>query len=299
MNILIIGNKGFIGSHTFHFFSQTHQVWGADIVNNYNSSNHFQVDATNADFTRIFGPQQFDVCINCSGAASVPLSFEHPMRDYELNTHNVFKILNAIKQNQPQCKFINLSSAAVYGNPQYLPIDEQHPLGPISPYGKHKLYAEQICSEFYELYGIPTISLRIFSAYGPGLRKQFFWDLYKKAQSNQMVELWGTGNESRDYIFIEDLVQVFQLVIQYGQFNGTAMNVANGKEIRISEAAGLFFNNLSKQKNQFTFKGNIREGDPVNWKADISILQKLGYQQTISLEIGLKKYLAWLQSENG
>ena len=296
MKILIIGSKGFIGSHALHYFSQAHSVFGADIVNDYNTPNYFQVDATNADFASIFSNHQYDVCINCSGAASVPLSFENPLRDYELNTHNVFKILYAIKQHQPNCKFINLSSAAVYGNPQYQPIDEKHPVNPISPYGRHKLYAEQICREFYELYDIATISLRIFSAYGPGLKKQFFWDLHKKATLHNTVELWGTGNESRDYIFIDDLVHGIETVMNKALFDGTAINVANSCEVKIKNAASIFFQNYPKQK-QFTFKGNIREGDPTNWKAETSKLKALGYRSKVSITQGLKQYILWLQDD--
>lgn len=294
MTILLIGSKGFIGRHAFQYFSQKYNVFGADIINDYNAKNYYQVDATNADFQSLFAEREFDVCINCSGAASVPLSFTNPLRDFELNTHNVFKILQAIRLHQPQCKFINLSSAAVYGNPAYLPIDEKHPVNPISPYGRHKLYAEQICAEFYEIYNIPTISLRIFSAYGPGLQKQFFWDLYQKTKQKNRVELWGTGHESRDYIYVDDLVRVFQLVISHATFNGKAINVANGEEISISKAAELFFSTFA-QKKEYTFKGNIREGDPVNWKADISALAKMGYKQTITLKNGLKKYTEWLK----
>ena len=94
-----------------------------------------------------------------------------------LNVSNVFKQLDAIRKFQPGCKYINLSSAAVYGNPESLPISEDHHLDPISPYGNHKKMAEEVCADFYTNYRIPTCSLRIFSAYGAGLQKQLFWDL--------------------------------------------------------------------------------------------------------------------------
>lgn len=298
MKILIIGSKGFIGSHAFSYFSQKYKVWGADIVNDYNEINYFQVDATNADFNPIFAHQQFEVCINCSGAASVPLSIENPLRDFELNTHNVYKILNAIKKYSPNCKFINLSSAAVYGNPEKLPISEEQTLGPISPYGRHKYYSEQICSQFYQDFQISTISLRIFSAYGEKLKKQLFWDLYKKINTvkNNEINLWGTGNESRDYIYIKDILQAMELVILNAKFKGSAINIANQTEITIRKAVETFIK-LFKPEIKIKFSGQIREGDPINWCADISTLKKMGYKQQFTLEEGLKKFIEWLKKE--
>jgi dTDP-glucose 4,6-dehydratase/UDP-glucose 4-epimerase len=124
MKILIIGSKGFIGQHLKRFLmSKDHEVWGADVVVDYvHPEKYFLIDASNADFHELFKEVNFDVCINCSGAASVPDSLQHPLRDYNLNTANVFKLLDAIRLSQPGCKFINLSSAAVYGNPPALPV---------------------------------------------------------------------------------------------------------------------------------------------------------------------------------
>lgn len=90
MNILIIGSKGFIGSHCVKYFSKNHKVWECDVVTDYVSKNYFIVDATNADYSDIFQQQQFDVCINCSGAGSVPNSIKNPQRDFILNTVNVY-----------------------------------------------------------------------------------------------------------------------------------------------------------------------------------------------------------------
>ena len=184
MKILIIGSRGFIGHHLFSYFSEKgNEVWGTDVVDDYiNKERYFLIDASNSDYSSVFQSAEFDLCVNCSGAANVPESLKNPLRDYYLNTVNVFKILEAIRKFQPACKFINLSSAAVYGNPKQMPVKEDARPDPLSPYGFHKLQAEQICKEFYDFYNIRTCSLRIFSVYGPGLKKQLFWDLYNKAK---------------------------------------------------------------------------------------------------------------------
>src|SRR6476620_7395882 len=139
MKILVIGSKGFIGLNVYDFLKKNnYEVLGCDVVTDYTDKNYFQIDATNSDFHHIFEKKNIGVYINCSGAASVPLSLEFPLKDFSLNTLNVFKILEAIRTYRPKCKFINLSSAAVYGNPDSLPIKEEAVLKPLSPYGIHK-----------------------------------------------------------------------------------------------------------------------------------------------------------------
>jgi len=295
MKILIIGSKGFIGQNLYtYLINKNNIVYGADVIIDYiNSEKYFLIDASNSDFGFIFEKSEFDVCINCSGAASVPDSLNNPLRDYYLNTVNVFKILNAIKKYQPRCKFINLSSAAVYGNPLQLPIKEVDNLDFVSPYGIHKYQAEQICKEFHDFFGIKTCSLRIFSAYGDGLKKQLFWDLYQKAKSGIPFSLYGTGNESRDFIFISDIVRAIELVVESSSFEADVINIANGKEIFIRDATSVFFS-FFENKVLYTFSGEEREGDPINWVADISKLNALGYQQKFELELGLKLYFQWI-----
>ncbi|MDP5158575.1 MAG: SDR family oxidoreductase [Flaviramulus sp.] len=296
MKILIIGSKGFIGSHCVEYFSKEHDVWQCDVVTDYALDNYFLVDSTNADYNDIFESQQFDVCINCSGAASVPDSIKNPQRDFVLNTLNVFKQLDAIRKLNSTCKYIHLSSAAVYGNPKFLPIDENHPLDPISPYGIHKKMAEDICKEFYENYNISTCSLRIFSAYGNGLQKQLFWDLYKKSSSKSKVKLFGTGNESRDFIHVNDLVVAMDQVIKYSSFKNDIVNVASAKELTINSVVSVFFKYF-KPETQVVFEGNSRLGDPINWLANIEKLQKMNFKQSITIEQGLKLYTAWLKEK--
>lgn len=294
--ILIIGAKGFIGQKVLTHFRKrvATEVWGCDVVVDDNDERYMLIDAANSNYHQIFEEQRFDLCINCSGAANVPDSLKRPLRDFTLNTSNVFKILDAIRQYAPSCKFINLSSAAVYGNPERLPIQETQFLKPVSPYGQHKLIAEQICQEFYTYYQVPTCSLRIFSAYGEGLYKQLFWDLYKKAQSKDIISLFGTGDESRDFIHIDDIVQVIALVTEKGDFEGEAINVANGEEIFIKDAVLGFYQNFDALVNH-QFSGTERKGDPSNWVADISKIKALGYISKVTFLDGLKRYYKWVK----
>lgn len=296
MNILIIGSKGFIGQHCLYHFRTKPDllVFGCDVVIDYIDKQYFLVDISTNSFSKIFQSKQFDVCINCSGAASVPDSLINPQRDYLLNATNVFKILDAIRNYNSDCKFINLSSAAVYGNPQSLPINESHPINPVSPYGYHKWHSELICQEMHDIFNLRTCSLRIFSAFGEGLHKQLFWDLFHKLQNQQSIKLFGTGQESRDFIHIADIIQTVELVIKKANFKNDIINVANGQEVFIENAVATFFY-LFGTKKTYTFNGNKRIGDPINWVADITELKKLGYQQKTSFQQGITKYIKWLK----
>lgn len=299
MKFLIIGSKGFIGSNLVNFLINAgHRVFEADVIVDYEKQDsYFLVDATNADYHAIFEQQPFDVCVNCSGAASVPDSIKQPHRDFQLNTVNVFKLLDAIRHYQPLCKFINLSSAAVYGNPKKLPINENDEANAISPYGYHKRMSEQICEEFYRFFNIKTCSLRIFSAYGEGLKKQLFWDLSQKALNSTQISLFGTGHESRDFMYIGDLVRAILLVAENAKFQGEVINIANGLEITIQEAVETFYG-LYDQKISLNFSGESRPGDPNNWQADIQQLISLGYKSNFTLEKGLQNYNEWLKKKN-
>lgn len=295
MRVLIIGSYGFIGRNVAHFIqtSAMYELYECDVVVDYVKPNYHLIDATNADYHTIFQKTKFDVCINCSGAASVPDSILNPLRDFSLNTHNVFKILDAIRLHQPACKFINLSSAAVYGNPQTLPINEISDLAPISPYGIHKMQAEQVCQMFFKYYQIPTCSLRVFSAYGPELKKQLYWDMFQKANHADAITLFGTGNETRDFIYIDDVVNAIFCCLRNTKYQGECINIANGEEITINNAVSTFLSFFPTKKT-LRFNGVVKAGDPLQWRADISLLKTMGYQPSFNLEQGLKNYYSWL-----
>ena len=296
MKILIIGSEGFIGGHAKQYFSSSNEVWGADIQEKVNERFYFQLETSDSRFDTIFENVKFDVCINASGNGSVPISLNKPVFDFELNVTNTIKILDAIRIYNPECKYINMSSAAVYGNPAVLPIKEFSDLKPLSPYGWHKLYAEQVCKEYYYLYNIQTINLRLFSVYGENLRKQLFWDLYHKCLHTSQVELFGSGKETRDFIYINDLMRAIDCVIKEGLFNGEAINVASGIETEIKKAATIFINEIDGNIG-LKFNMIVKPGDPLNWRADISLLESFGFKNEISIENGLKRTVEWLKEK--
>lgn len=295
MNILIIGSEGFIGKHCYHHFvSLGNKVHQADVVVQ-RKENYTVIDKVNSNFDSLFINEQYDLCINASGSANVGFSFDKPDIDFELNVVNVHKLLVSIRTHNPGCRFINFSSAAVYGNPVQVPIEEEQHKNPLSPYGFHKLQSEYLLKEYHRFFGIGTCSLRIFSAYGPGLKKQLFWDLFQKTKQSGEVILFGTGNESRDFIYIDDLIQALMITIERAPFDGSSYNIASGNETTISRAAEVFFRFLMPEIKPF-FSGETKQGDPDNWVADISKLRAFGFNPQTDIESGLKQTTDWLKS---
>lgn len=295
--IVILGSEGFIGSHAVkHFRKAGHSVIAADIVLK-EEKDYILINPELPDFSRIFSHASYDLCINATGAANVQLSFAHPAMDYMLNVTNVYTILDTIRQYNPECKFINFSSAAVYGNPGSLPIRETAELRPVSPYGHHKVYSEQVCREFYQLFGIRTMNLRVFSAYGEGLRKQLFWDVHRKISgATGHIDLFGTGKETRDFIYVTDIMHAIDAIIANAPFDGTSVNLASGIESSIKEVVEIFVHALQRDI-EIRFTGNNKIGDPLNWRADIGLLQSYGFRSKYSLKEGIHNYCRWVKEK--
>lgn len=274
-------------------------VWGCDVVPD-EAENYFQVNKAYPDYQPVFAAEQFDICINCSGSANVSASILDPLMDFEQNVRNVHLILSALAKFNKNCKFINISSAAVYGNARLIPINRDCTPAPISPYGFHKMISEISLKEYTATYGVQTCSVRIFSAYGDGQRKLLLWDLCNKffsANSNTIVELHGTGNESRDFIHISDIAQQMELVMRFAPFAGEVYNMANGKEVFIREIAQFMYDEIQPPCS-YCFNGITRIGDPLNWCADISEMTAWGYLQEIPMQEGIRAYIKWFREVN-
>lgn len=295
MKILVLGSNGFIGSNLLRYYRNKFPgTVGCDVIAPAVYDEQFLLlDKSNPQFDKLFIQNTFDVCINASGSGSVQYSIAHPVEDYQLNARNVYYILNAINKFNMQCRFLNFSSAAVYGNPESNPVSESTQTKPLSPYGFHKLISEQICTEFYHLNKIKTCSLRVFSAYGEGLRKQLFWDIFQKAKENEVIDLYGTGEETRDFIHIEDILGAVDKILDKSSFNADVVNIGTGKSITIREAATNFLQSMGLKK-ELRFTNESKQGDPVGWEADIRKLKSYGYVPVVDLKTGLSSYKRWL-----
>src|SRR5262249_35777614 len=147
--------------------------------------------------------------VHAAGSGSVGSSFTAPLRDFERGVATTATLLDILRRVAPKAMVVIPSSAAVYGTQPEGKIAEDAPLAPISPYGAHKLAAELICRQAHFNFGQPVTVLRLFSLYGPGLRKQLLWDLAARLRAQPArILLGGTGTETRDLLFIDDAVEL-------------------------------------------------------------------------------------------
>lgn len=297
--VLILGSEGFIGQHlVLHAKGTGLDVSGCDI-NKPKSSDYkyFPISILNQSFSKVFEAQDYDLVINAAGSGNVGDSVRFPLQDFENNSLAVSAALNQMKQFNSKARFIHISSAAVYGNPKSLPINETADTDPVSPYGFHKLISELVCKEFVQLFGIWVKVLRPFSVYGPGLRKQLFWDLYKKYQfPGKTIELWGTGDESRDFIHIKDLVRAVFTVAESDQEDYQVFNVGSGRETTIRDAVNAFHGFMKNDKS-IVFNNRSKVGDPLNWRADTSALDSLGFLPETPFMNGIEQTVKWLKNQ--
>lgn len=295
MKILVLGSEGFIGSNMVAKLVEAgHEITGCDLYEFSSYDYHYiKVDSQKSQWENIFAIVQPEVCVNASGKGNVPFSVEHPLIDFKANTAEVTQVLDAIRMQCGECKYLHISSAAVYGNPKHLPVKETDSLQPISPYGFHKWMSEIICQEFYQLFQVPITIIRPFSVYGAGLRKQLFWDICNKMKDKETDEivLYGSGNQSRDFIYISDLVELMYTIITKDNFKCNIYNAASGTETILSGVTKLIQQKMNQKPIRFS--GETRTGDPLNWHADISRISALGYCPKVSIISGIQQYIDW------
>jgi UDP-glucose 4-epimerase len=240
--------------------------------------------------------------IHCAGSASVRASIADPKADRRANVGVTEFLFATLARNSPQTRVINLSSAAVYGQPKALPISLETVPAPVSPYGIHKRECEQIAERYGSQYGIATANLRIFSSYGPGLRKQVLWDIYKKSLAGHTISLFGDGTETRDFIFSRDIASVVVRIIREEDFAAGGvtryLNLASGRSVQIGDLASQFLETMGiRAKLRFT--GESAAGDPKHWSVDAAPLAEYGLETPTPLDEGLSIYTRWIRSLKG
>jgi len=254
------------------------------------------VNLPHPDLEIVLRDFQPDSIIHAAGMASVMYSVMNPLDDFLASTQLFFYLLDTVRRVAPDSKIVFLSSAAVYGNPQSLPVKEEQEIQPVSPYGYHKALCEKIVEEFVNLYHLHACSVRIFSAYGPGLRKQIFWDICEKIQSAPQISLMGTGKETRDFIYIDDIASAINVICKKSSFEADVYNLGNGEEISVGYIANLL-RKVCRSSKDIHFSGQHRDGDPLHWCADNSKIRNLGYAPKISFDKGVNNYVKWFLEE--
>lgn len=298
--VLITGASGFLGGHVSRCFAECGwRVVGVDPASPREQADfatYHSLVLPSPEFREVLRHYEPKLLIHCAGRASVPQSMSDPAGDFHSSVALTFELLNDIRVESPACGFLFLSSAAIYGNPVSLPVREDHPSAPLSPYGFHKLQCEQLCAEFAVVYGMRTASARIFSAYGEGLRRQVVWDICAKALGGGPLRLQGTGKESRDLIHAADVAKGLHAIANAAPMRGETYNLASGREVTIAQLAAMILSSLGVDK-PVNFDGQVPPGTPLNWRADVGRIASLGFRPAISLEQGAGAVAAWCKAE--
>ena len=213
-NILITGGEGFVGSHIIDkLIDSNYNVISVDNNCAINSgylnpkARYIKADILSDEFEEVFKKYKIEYCIHLAAQTSVTTSINNPYKDAETNILGSIKVVELCKKYNCK-KLIAASSAAVYGNPQYLPIDENHPTNPMSPYGLSKLTMEK----YIQLSGVPYIIFRFSNAYGPrqnSSKESGVIAIFDRAmKNNEPINIYGDGEQIRDFIYVEDIANI-------------------------------------------------------------------------------------------
>lgn len=305
MKFLITGSRGFIGGSFGRYANGLgHQVVGTGRESEAAESwpgPYVQSDLSSQHVTNIVREFQPDVLLHAAGPASVAASVSDPREDFEGTVSTCNNVLEGIRRSGCKPTFVLTSSAAVFGNPDRLPVNEDAPVQPISPYGFHKAVTELMAREYAECFGLDVIVCRFFSVFGVAQRRLLVWELYTQlAGANETAWLEGTGSESRDFLHVDDAAAaVVGLVDARASKTAnkcTIVNVGSGVGTSVIELAQQIRTLVAPHK-EIRCRGVIRKNDPLRWCADISRLQSfLPSWQPSPLTQGLERCVrAWQQ----
>jgi len=305
MNVLVTGGAGFIGSHLVEaLVVRGDDVTVLDDLRGAAISNLDAVlgrvrfeedDIQSCDLDRFV--RGTDTVFHLAANAYVPPSVDDPVYDFNLNLGVTVRLLQAIRNAPKAPSFVYASSAAVYGNPVAMPMTEEHPMEPVSPYGVHKLAADHEVRVFSQLFGIHASTVRFFATYGPRQRKQVVYDLIRKVEANaERISVYGDGTQVRDFVFVTDVVQAMIDVAERAPGHGEAYNVGTGIGYSIADLVAEVCRALNAAP-QIDWTGSVRPGDAQAFVADISKLRAIGHEPAVSLREGVARVVAWAREQ--
>jgi len=299
----VTGGAGFIGRYCVKSFLEKN--YEVTIFDNFsNSSEDMVSDLLNDGANLIKGDitiqdqvsnaiSGYDVVIHLAAKNSVEESIKFPEQTFNANVDGTKNILEScVKHNIKN--LIAASSAAVYGETQNLPISENNKTSPFSPYGESKLKMEELIQSFSKKHNLNSIILRIFNVYGKGQSDEYAGVITKfldRISKNEPLEIFGDGLQTRDFVSINDVVDVMNLAISNIEGkHGDVFNIASGKSISVNELAKLMLS-ISEKDLEINYypqkKGEIRFS-----QADISLAKKkLGFFPKIELKEGIKNLI--------
>lgn len=303
--ILVTGGAGFIGSNLAEGLCSDNKV---TVLDNLASGSPANLEEIKARVTFVKGDVRdksaveklvaeaefvFHLAANVGNIKSI----EDPHFDMEVNIKGTLNILEACLKYKSK-KLVYSSSAAIYGDAQYLPIDEGHPLNPESPYAVSKLAAEKYCFAFHKVHDLPVVALRYFNVYGPRQGSSQYANVipifFRKIREGEPLTIFGDGKQTRDFVNVRDVVAANILAAESQETFGV-FNIASGKSTTVNELADHVVS-IMKSKTERVY-APFRKGEVLHSRADISRAKKsLGFEPKVSVADGLRQYAEYLKA---
>lgn len=314
--ILVTGGAGFIGSHIVESLVAS----GAEVIvfDNFSSGKIENLERVKHDIEIIRGDilnynsllkacKDIEIISHQAAQLEIFKCIENPIEDLRTNTIGTLNVLNAAKENKVE-KVINASSACVYGEAKEVPETEETPLNPNWAYGVSKLSAEKYCKIYQDFYSIPIVSLRYGIVYG---EREWFGRVLtifiKRVINNEPPVIFGDGKQTRDFVYVGDVVKLHNLCVEKNEANGKIFNVATGIGTTINELASIVIKCSGKKmevlyedlaEGAFSEYVSGRRRIPAELKTMILGIEKakkeLGWIPKVSLENGIVKEIEWI-----
>ena len=303
--ILVTGGAGFIGSHVVQGLMED----GEDVVI-YDNLRQGEVELLKelrfpnsepeivlgdiTDFAHLFQTlKQYEVekIIHTAAISFIPTAVKNPSLTFNVNTVGTFNLLEAGRILDLK-KFVYISSASTYGDFQYEPVDERHPLEAKDIYGATKAAADRIAMSYYRTYRMPVTVIRTTSVYGPGdLEKRVVRDFIEKAILGIPLDLHGGGEQRRDFTYVKDVTKALILALNSRNASGEAFNISGGKDYSIRELAMIIKEFIPDAELVVT---EARKIDKKMGRLDISKARKLlSYEPEYDLREGVRETIKW------
>lgn len=308
---LVTGCAGFIGSSLVdRLLEEGWKVVGIDNFNDYydpdikwknivNALNHpsFTMHGTPVSSYYISNTGVIDCVVHLAASAGVRPSLEQPQMYIDNNITESRTLLDIIKDDK--VPFIFASSSSVYGNHQSTPFKETMPTEPISIYGATKTMGEHLCRSYHHAYQIPITCLRFFTCYGPRQRPDLAINKFVNNVINEEpLTLYGDGNTSRDYTYIDDIVDGILRAMNYTMSNNSfnIINLGNSKPVTLNTLVDLILNELGCPEYKRTYV-ELPKGDVNRTFADITLAKSLlGWEPKVDIKTGIKNFVDWVKN---
>jgi nucleoside-diphosphate-sugar epimerase len=308
MRALVTGAAGFVGSTLARqLVLEGHDVVGVDALTDYyelsikrgnlasipdRGFTFVQADLNEADLDALL--VDVDWVFHQAGQPGVRMSWGEDFAVYvRQNISATQRLLEAAKRSTTLQRLVYASSSSIYGNAESYPTAETARPQPVSPYGVTKLAAEHLCSLYAANFGVPTVSLRYFTVYGPGQRTDMaFTRFVRAAVLDEVISLYGTGEQIRDFTFVDDVVRANLAAATGSPAPGDVFNVAGGSNVSVNQTLGVL-SALSGRTLKIDYQDTVA-GDVFRTGGDTTKIESvLGWRPTVTIEEGLERHLRW------